>query len=153
VAFGLHGTDAVRLAQEDEGSETEEAPVMTMETFQQGFTGMDGQAVRLEGVNVATMIGPQAFLTALPDGAPFVIRMMPGAAQGPVAGSDVLDLTGTVRTMSDAVLDAWEAQGVIDDPTAREIAGFGSHFLEATRIRPAASSAEQDTVGDDGDER
>jgi hypothetical protein len=134
------------LAQE-EGEEVDEAPLLALETFGQRYTEMEGQRVRLEGLEVAANLGPQAFLTALPDGTPLVVRVLPGAADAPVLGGDVLNLTGTVQAMSETVLDAWEAEGVYTDPTARDIAGFGSHFLEADLIRhDAMAGAEADTT-------
>jgi hypothetical protein len=139
------------IAQE-EAEEVDDAPLLELDTFQQIFHDMEGQRVRLEGVEVATMIGPHAFLTSLPDGTPLVVRVMPGGADAPIAGNDVLDVSGTVRAMSDAVLDAWEAEGVITDPTAREIAGFGSHFYEATRLRHRQAAPEGEPEGGDADD-
>jgi hypothetical protein len=141
------------IAQEDATEEVDDSPFLELDTFQQIFQDMEGQRVRLEGVEVATMIGPQAFLTSLPDGTPLVVRIMPGGAGAPIAAEDVLDVSGTVRAMSDQVLDAWEAEGVITDPTAREIAGFGSHFYEADRLRhrqaePEGEAEGADTTGD-----
>ncbi len=137
------------IAQE-ETEEVDESPLLELATFQQIFHDMDGQRVRLEGIEVATMIGPQAFLTSLPDGTPLVVRIMPGGANAPIVGGDMLDVSGTVRAMSDAVLDAWEAEGVITDPTAREIAGFGSHFYEADRLRHRQPAPEAE--GGDADD-
>ncbi|TVP44288.1 MAG: hypothetical protein EA350_11960 [Gemmatimonadales bacterium] len=136
------------VAQEENAEEANAAPSLALGTFEQRAGEMVGSRVRLEGMEVATSIGPRAFLTSLPEGTPYVVRLMPAAGDLLVTGGEVMDLVGTVRAMSDDVLDAWEAEGVITDPTARDIAGFGATFLEAEAVTLRAAT-ETPPGGDD----
>lgn len=130
------------VAQEESAEEADATPTLELGTFEQRASDMVGSRLRLRGIEVATSLGPRAFLTSLPEGTPYVVRLMPAVGDLNVTGGDVMDITGTVRTMSSDVLDAWEAEGVITDPTARDIAGFGATFLEAEAVtlRPATDT-------------
>jgi len=130
------------VAQEETAEEANGAPALELATFEQRADDMADSRLRLQGIEVATSIGPRAFLTSLPEGKPYVVRLMPAVGDLNVSAGDVLNVTGTVRAMSDEVLDAWEAEGVITDPTARDIAGFGMTFLEAeaVTVRPPADA-------------
>jgi hypothetical protein len=140
------------IAQEDSAEMADDTPAIALAVFEQRAAEMDGSRVRLEGLEVATSIGPMAFLTSLPEGTPYVVRIMPSVDNPTVGSGDRFNVVGTVRTMSPEVLDAWEAEGVITDPTAREIAGFGVTFLEAEIMSPAAAP-EGGAGDDDADDR
>jgi hypothetical protein len=137
------------VAQEGELDDGD-APTLSLQLFEQQYPELEGQRLRLEGITVSTMLGPRAFLTALPDGSPYVVRMLPGAEDAPVATGSVVNVTGTIEAISATVLDGWEAEGVITDPTARQIAEFGVNFMNADRIRHRAP--EPDGEGTDGDD-
>jgi len=129
-------------ASENAGSASDAAQVVTLDAFAEGFAGLQGIEVRVDGIEIATLLGPQIFLTALPNGTPFVVRFPVGAGSAPWAAGDVVTVQGKVDAMSEAVLDAWQAEGVFTDPTARDIAGFGTHFFHAdvvTYFTPAAA--------------
>jgi hypothetical protein len=111
-----------------------EAPPMATAEFEQQVTQLTGQQVRLEGIEVATLIGPQAFLASLPEGSILLVRILPGVAPLGVEPGQVLALRGTVRAMSPEVLDQWGAEGVYTDPAARDIAGFSVNFLEVDQV-------------------
>lgn len=139
------------VAQEESGDEEAAAGAvapLSLEAFEERFAELGGARVRLSGVEVATSIGAMAFLTSLPEGTPYVIRIMPTVQDPFFMAGDLLDITGTVRPMTPEVLDAWEAEGVITDPAAREIAGFGATFLEAETMVPAGQGGAP--AGDDG---
>ncbi len=136
------------VAQEEAVTEDGDAPTLSLSVFEQQYTEMEGQRVRLEGLTVSTMIGPRAFLVALPDGSPYVVRMLPGSEDAPVEAGAVLNVTGTIEAVTATVLDGWEAEGVITDPTARQIAEFGINFMNADRIRHRAP--EPEGAGGDG---
>lgn len=140
------------LAQEEAAEAEDATPALALTAFEQRAAEMVGARVRLEGLEVATSIGPMAFLTSLPEGTPYVVRIMPSVENPELNSGDRVNVTGTVRAMSPEVLDAWEAEGVITDPTAREIAGFGATFLEAEIMSPAAAP-EGGAGDDDADDR
>lgn len=93
----------------------------------------EGQTITLRPVRVASLLGQGAFWTQLPNETPFLIKL--GAtlvADGlVVASGDVGELTGTVHTMSDSVLNAWQDAGVFTDDVQRIEAEFATSFLEA----------------------
>ncbi len=142
------------VAQEEraDNAAREAVGTMSLEAFEERYAELEsGTRLRLRGVEVATSIGPMAFLTALPGGTPYVVRIMPTVEDPFFVAGDVLDITGTVRTMSPEVLDGWEAEGVITDPAAREIAGFGVNFLEAEVLAPATQTDDDAGSDDDSD--
>jgi len=139
-------------AAEDAGA-ADATQVVSLDDFQEGYPGLQGVEVRVEGIEIAALLGPQIFLTALPNGTPFVVRFPVGAGAAPWAAGDVVTVQGRVEGMAESVLDAWQAEGVFLDPTARDIAGFGSHFFHAdvvTYFTPAAAEGEEagDASGD-----
>lgn len=133
--------------QEDEAAPGAVAP-LSLGAFEERYAELAGVRVRLSRVEVATSIGAMAFLTSLPEGTPYVIRVMPAVQDPFFMAGDLLDITGTVRAMSAEVLDAWEAEGVITDPAAREIAAFGATFLEAEIMVPAGQGNAPGNGGD-----
>jgi hypothetical protein len=137
------------VAQEEAVEEADGVPTLELATFEQRADDMAGSRLRLQGLEVATSIGPRAFLASLPEGKPYVIRLMPAVGDLNVTGGEILDVTGTVRAMSDEVLDAWEAEGVITDPTAREIASFGLTFFEAEAVMRRPATDDTPPAGDD----
>jgi hypothetical protein len=139
------------VAQEEAVEDAGAAPTLELSTFEQRADDMAGSRLRLQGVEVATSIGPRAFLTSLPEGKPYVIRLMPAAGDLNLMGGEIVDVTGTVRAMSNEVLDAWEAEGVITDPTAREIASFGITFIEAEAVTRRPATDDTPPAGDDDD--
>jgi hypothetical protein len=139
------------VAQEEAVVDADAAPTLELATFEQRADDMAGSRLRLQGIVVATFIGPRAFLMSLPEGMPYVVRLMPAVGDLELVGGEVVDILGTVRAMSNEVLDAWEAEGVITDPTAREIASFGATFIEAEAVtrRPATDDAPPTGSDDD----
>lgn len=93
----------------------------------------EGQTITLRLVRVASLLGRGAFWTQLPNETPFLIKLGDTLiADGMVVASgDVGELTGTVHTMSDSVLNAWGEAGVFTDDVQKIEAEFATSFLEA----------------------
>jgi len=136
-------------AAEDAAGETGVRTV-TLQEFAAGYAALEGIPVRVEGIEIATLLGPQIFLTALPDGSPFVVRFPVGAGAAPWSGGDVVVLQGRVEGMSEEVLDNWQDTGVFIDPTARDIAGFGSHYFNADIVTYFSAAGSGDSEAGDG---
>jgi hypothetical protein len=138
-------TEPTQFATAAEDSSAEGAArSLTLQEFSAAYASFQGVQVSVDGIEIATLLGPQIFLTALPDGTPFVVRFPVGAGAAPWAGGDVVSLRGQVEAMSESVLDQWQDTGVFTDPTARDIAGFGSHYFNADLVAyftPAAADA------------
>jgi hypothetical protein len=95
-----------------------------------------GQAVELRSVPVTSPLGPQLFWIELPNGMPYLIRMAQGTQ--PPAGTSVR-IVGEVHEKDEAVLDEWEQQGVLQSADHRLQAEYGTTYIAARRIQPAAN--------------
>ncbi len=95
-----------------------------------------GQEITIPGVQVASLLGGQAFWAQLPSETPYLIKLGDDLVAGGVSvtSGDAGDITGTVHMMSDSVLNAWEAAGAFTDPVNRIEAEFATSFFEAQAI-------------------
>ena len=121
---------------EDGGSDTDAAAGgmrVAWSEFGANPQSYEGQMITLRPVQVASLLGQGAFWTQLPNETPFLIKLGDTLiADGlVVASGDLGELTGTVHTMTDSVLNAWQAAGVFTDDVQRIEAEFATTFLEA----------------------
>lgn len=140
----------IAVAQEEEDTALE----LGLETFQIRAEDIQGERVRLEEIEVGSMVGDGVFLFLLPEGTTYLVRFTPAVANNTrVVPQDRLTVTGTVLAMSDSVLDAWEAEGTLQDPAARGMVEVFVTFLEADRaeILIPTPGAEGDDEMDEGD--
>jgi hypothetical protein len=122
-------------------SEVDVTPTLSLEAFGTMVGEMEGRAVTLEGVSVASVMSAQTFWFELENGTPYLVRMLPDVTlDRPLAVGDRVTIIGTVTGMSGEILDRWEADGVISDPVARQMAEFAMSFLEVRTVTlvPAA---------------
>lgn len=101
-----------------------------------GVDGYRGQTIRIPNMEVASLVGPQAFWVQLPNSVPFLVKLDSAAMAGGArlqTGSHIT-VTGTVLAMSDSVLNAWVQQGAITDAQKNE-ASFATTFMEGHRAR------------------
>lgn len=94
------------------------------------------QTVQLQGVTIAQRMGPRVVFLDLPTG-PFLVKLSEALAAAPPSSGARVDITGTVRAKTDAVLDEWEQEGTIRNAGDRAAMSAGSSFLDAVRITPA----------------
>jgi hypothetical protein len=93
-----------------------------------------GQTVQLANVEVMSPMGTRLFWIDA-GGQPYLVHLAQGAI--PAAGENVR-ITGVVREKNDALLDEWEQAGVLESEGHRLQAQFGTTYIEARRIEPAA---------------
>lgn len=131
---------------EQADSDTTPATVVPPEQLVQPATaqGLVGQRVEVSSVRVQDVLGAQMFWIEMPDGSPFLVQMgstllARGTAQ-PTAGSRVR-VIGRVAEKTPEVVDAWIADGVITEEQ-RILAEYGSTYIEAQRVEPAAPAEE-----------
>ncbi len=137
------GTAADSAAASEEASAT----AVPVGEFATNPTGYEGQTIRLTGLEVASMLGTEAFWIQLPNQVPFLIKLdSAGAARGaPLKAGARVTVTGTVFPMKDSVLTAWEQSGAIQ-AGQRDEASFANAFFAAHRAlvsNAAAGSASQ----------
>lgn len=113
-----------------------------------------GQDIQVEGAEVASRMGAQAFWIELPNQNPFLVRLAPAlvADSVEVQQNQTVRVRGALHAMNDSVLNAWVADTVISEGQRIE-AEFATHFIEATRVERQGGqqqSGEQDGGGDAG---
>ncbi len=129
------GADSAAAAQ-DAG-----VPVLTLSDFAANTDSLQGHTIRMNGLQVASTLGTQAFWIQLPNSVPFLVKLDSAAvAKGAPLGSGArVSLTGTVHAMSDSVLSAWQQSGAIQG-SQKDEASFASAFIEAHRAQVKAGN-------------
>lgn len=99
-----------------------------------------GQQIQLNDVEVVSSLGPQLFWLQLPGGSPFLARLDPALVEaGTVApSSGRFQLVGVIHEKPDALLTEWQQAGVLRSDGDRMQAEYGSSYIEARRLTPAA---------------
>lgn len=103
---------------------------------------MVGQNIELESVPVSMAMGSQFFWVDMPNGQSFLVRMdsaqVASGAQPPQSGN--VHLVGTLTAKDNALLDAWRQNGILESDDHRMQAEFGSSYIQARRVEPAAGN-------------
>ncbi len=120
--------------------------------FAEFSTGTDAyvdQTITLRGVTVTQKFGPHAFWTTLSDegNTSYLVHLSAAAIADSVelVANAPYDLSGTVHSMTDSVLDAWAADGDFVQENDRFLAEYAIDFLEAAQV--AAVGPETGTPG------
>ncbi|HET9948464.1 MAG TPA: hypothetical protein VFQ22_06060 [Longimicrobiales bacterium] len=116
-------------------------PAVTVDDLQMRADSLLGQSVRLTSVEVESALGRQGFWV---NPGPFLVSYSAElvADSTTVPPQSVVDVVGTVRSMSDSVTAAWTAAGTISEGDAIA-ASFSSHYLEATSVEVAPTGGAQ----------
>lgn len=119
------------------GDQGSAVPAVALDQFAANPEEYAGQAVRLDGIEVASAMGTQAMWVNLPGGIPYLVKFDTVALGAPpqVASGDLVMVSGTVHPMTDSVLSAWQATGAIQGEGQLAQAQFATSFLEATQAR------------------
>jgi translation initiation factor IF-1 len=139
-------SEPTEFAVADEG---EQAQVLSLAAFQMNPAGFEEVLLELDGVVVSETLGSQAFVTELPNGELYLVRI-PGALvqQGlAVRAGDRGRITGRVQLMSEEVLARWDSEGVFVDPEHRAMAGMVPTFFNVESVQLETPAAEP--AGDD----
>lgn len=110
----------------------ENAVTVTLADLMDGIDQYRGQVVRVEGVQVVSMLGDRAFWTTFPNNTPFLIKIGDSLAEEgfSVQAGDVVTVVGQLSAMSESVLTAWEEQGVLQNANQRLEAEFATDFID-----------------------
>jgi hypothetical protein len=106
-----------------------------------GARELIGQDVELTSVPISSMLGSQLFWIELPDGSPFLVHMDEALmARGvPVQAGRNARIVGRVLDKDTALLDEWQATGVLRSEGDRAQAEYGTTYIEARQVQPAAN--------------
>jgi hypothetical protein len=129
---------------EEEPAEEQPTGIQTLTPadVQSDASPYEGQEVRLENVDVASLLGSQGFWIETPSGNPFLVSLSPEvmASGTTVQPGGTATVVGTVVAMSDSVLTSWTEGGTISEGD-RIIAEFATHYVEATNVRSSGGGA------------
>lgn len=122
----------------EEVAEGELANVVSVADFSAATSSYIGQEVSLEAIAVTSLLGPHAFWMSLDDAqqTPYLLHLSEAALADsvPVMSGGSVTVTGMVTTMSDSILDAWEAAGAFPQETDRFLAEFSENFIEVSLV-------------------
>ncbi|MGI9628593.1 MAG: hypothetical protein ACR2QM_17290 [Longimicrobiales bacterium] len=119
-----------------EPDEVTSGSVVSMAAFSGDTKAFMDREIELRDIPVASALGPHSFWTTLIDAndTPYLVHLssdLAGAGTTANPGS-LVDIVGTVTTMSDSILTDWEAAGSFPGPADRIQAEFAEDFLEIT---------------------
>jgi hypothetical protein len=102
---------------------------------------LQGEAVRMMGVNVAARLGTQMFWAELPAGDVYLVKLaddlVSGGMESPTSGR--YDIVGRIQPKDESTLDRWMESGALQTENHRMQAELGATYLEAQRVQPAAN--------------
>lgn len=135
LAMTAQESEVVVVEDEVEDPSTMGTIAVTPDDLMANASGLTGQNVSLAGVQVASVVGQQAFWILLPNQNPYLIKLGPelvGAGFAVRSGESV-SVVGRIVTMTDSVLAAWQQEGAIADENQRLEVEYvlGQTFLEA----------------------
>lgn len=100
-----------------------------------------GQNVELSSVPITSTLGPQLFWIELPGGSPFLVKLdeaLVGRGTQVQAGRSAR-IVGRVLNKDEALLEQWQQAGVLRNEGDRMQAEYGTTYIEASQVQPAAS--------------
>jgi cbb3-type cytochrome oxidase subunit 3 len=111
--------------------------------LQGDVSSLVGTMVRVEQVPLVSTVGTQGFWIELPNRNPFLISLSDGAkaAAANAAVGQSVSVTGIIRAMEAATLDAWSVAGTISEGD-RLAAEFATHYLDVILFQSAGTGGE-----------
>lgn len=147
------GTEGTIAMEEDTAGAMDEMETGATEVTPDQLTGnagaFVGQRVRITA-EVASPVGNRAFFLDIP-GSPFLVTMGTTLAEqraGELPMGEIM-VTGTLHTMTDSVISAWQEAGTISEGDV-PVVEFATHFIEANRIRSGGESQQENDQGPEG---
>lgn len=122
----------------EEAVDVSAAVTLQSEALQGNLTSLAGTMVRVESMVVLAALGQQGYWVELPNGNPFLASLSEGAraAAADVQVSQRVTLTGVIRAMDAATIDAWSAAGTISEGD-RLAAEFAAYYLDVLLFQTA----------------
>jgi hypothetical protein len=100
-----------------------------------------GQDIRVNDIEVVSVMGDQLFWLQLPNGNPFLAKLdsasVAAGTTAPQPGR--YTIVGRVLEKNETTLADWQQAGVLRSDGDRMQAEFGTSYIEARRVRPAGS--------------
>lgn len=122
-----------------------DVPIVALEDLRAEIEGYANIEIEMRDHTVSSTLGDEAFWIG-PDQNPFLVKMRPAAVEevGAVQNGDVVDIRGTIREMTDSVLDDWEERGSIEGSGERAVASFAEYFMEANEVAKLEEAEESE---------
>ncbi len=113
-----------------------EGAVVTLADFSGGPEAYEGQMIQMADVEVTSLLGNHAFWTKLTNDQPYLVRVDPVLFERGLSlvPGTTASFSGTVMSMTDSILDAWESGGSFTNDVNRIEAEFAETFVAATAV-------------------
>lgn len=136
----------------EEPEPTSDVPIVELEQVRSELAEYTSLEIEMRDYSINSLLGEEAFFIGSSDN-PFLVKMDSQAVERTdgVSTGQTVNLRGTIRSMSDSVLDAWEEAGAIEGEGERAVAQFAEYFLEANQVQVLGDDDGSDD-GDGGDE-
>jgi hypothetical protein len=120
--------------------------------IQMDATPFEGQEIRLESVNVASLLGTQGFWLEMPNGNPFLVSLSDAlmASGITVEPGSPATVEGVMTVMNDSTLTAWTEAGTIGEGD-RIVAEFATHYIDAETVEVGAGGSGGEGNDEGGD--
>jgi molybdopterin converting factor small subunit len=147
---------AARVVEEAPAEEEESTPMGGVELGEVTAVGADmdafeGETIRGEGYEVASLFGTAGFWVNTATGNPFLVVYSEElrATGVTVAQGDYVNASGELLRMEISYLDEWLAEGLIND-NDKIIGEFATHLVAADEVEVVDPSAGAGAEGDSG---
>lgn len=134
----------------EEPEPTSDVPIVELEQVRSEMAEYVSLEIEMRDYSINSLLGEEAFFIGSDDN-PFLVKMdsQAVAQTGEVSTEQTVTLRGTIRAMSDSVLNAWEEAGAIEGEGERAVAQFAEYFLEANRVQDVDGGGGSDDGGDE----
>lgn len=132
--------------------EEEVAQAVSLAAFAQAQVPYENVLIRVDGVEVQSLLGSRGFFMAMPDGSGYPVELDPSLVSmgAPIEVGSQGTVTGTVQMMTDSILAAWAADSLFASDEQREAAATPGTFLAASEVDLAAAGMAADSAAAGG---
>lgn len=116
----------------------EQPQSVSMVAFSSNPAGYEGILVEMDGIQVQEILGTRAFLFALQDGSPYLVRT-PVTAAAPEPGASV-HMVGRVAPLDATLLATWAQEGLLADSASRATVESFTSYFEADEVHVMAGA-------------
>lgn len=116
--------------------EQEVAQAVSLGAFAQAQVPYENVLIRVDGVEVQSLMGNDGFLMAMPDGSGYAVQLDPSLTSmgSPLEPGSQGTVTGRVQMLNDSIVAAWAADSAFASDEQREAATAPGTFLLASEV-------------------
>jgi hypothetical protein len=116
--------------------EDEVAQAVSLAAFAQAQLPYEGVLIRVDGVEVQSLLGTDGFLFAMPDGSAYPVRLDPSLVSvgSPIEPGSQGMVVGRVQMMTDSIMSAWATDSLFASDEQQEAAAAAGTFILASEV-------------------